>query len=506
MRPVAWVAGLVLLLSLQCAGVATGATLEKVGEFDQPIFVTSDPSNPSDLFVVEREGIVMQLSGGNATQFADLTPLVSCCFGERGLLSIALAPDFDASGRFYAAYTGTVAAGGDEGDIHVDAFRPGGSGEDELVREPILTIGHSELPQHHGGQLQFGPDGYLYLSTGDGGGIGDPLENGQNLETLLGKILRIDPRPGQEPPYVIPPGNPFAAGPGRDEIWSYGLRNPWRFSFDRANGDMVIGDVGQGEHEEIDYAPRTLAGEVGGAGVNYGWNCREGLFPYPSAPSSCTGMSGFTGPAFDYPHDDPGNGAAHGCAVTGGYVVRDPGLPDLYGRYVYADFCEGGIRSMALPGANGAPATGDRSEGLVVANPTSFGEDSGGRIYVVSNKGAVYRLAPGSPKQAPGAPSGASATSRSRTAKGVRLLLRVTRRLPENRVEILVRAKPCLDSMGRLVLLKRGGRRFAVKRLDNRCATHFKLTVGHRSTFRALLPASGYRSQVLTIALAKPRP
>jgi Glucose / Sorbosone dehydrogenase len=504
-RSISRLVTLAVSFSLCCAAGAPAATLQLVGNFDQPMFVTSDPADPDRLFVVQREGTVVQVQDGGVSEFADLSPLVSCCDSERGLLSIALAPDFDSSGRFYAAYTGTAAAGGEEGDVHVDAFRPGETGEEELVREPIITVGHTENANHNGGQLQFGPDGYLYISIGDGGGGGDPLESGQNSEVLLGKILRIDPRPGEEPPYVIPPGNPFAAGLGRDEVWSYGLRNPWRFSFDRVNGDMVIGDVGQGKREEVDLAPSTGAGDVGGAASNYGWNCREGLFAYPSAPVSC-GASGFTDPVFDYPHDDPGNGGAFGCAITGGYVVRDPSLGDLYGRYLYADFCQGELRSLVLPKTAGGQATDDRSEGRVVDNPNSFGEDSSGRIYVVSIGGDIYRLAPEPAQQPPVLTPAAPGTPapQSTVTTATRLFLRVARRPQED--EIVVRAIPCPGTAGERVVLKRGGRRVAAMPLDSGCTARFPVRGAHRSTFRALLPASGYRSQVLTIALAKPRP
>ena len=258
---------LTTLLSLWCVAGASAATLQPIGDFDQPIFVTSNPANPNDLFVVEREGRVVEGSGGSRSVFADLTDLVSCCESERGLLSIALAPDFDTSGRFYAAYAGKPAAGGAEGDVRVDAFRRDGSG---LVREPLFSVEHSINANHNGGQLEFGPDGNLYISVGDGGGGGDPFESGQSLTTLLGKILRLEPRAGAEP-----------------TIWSYGLRNPWRFSFDRANGNMVIGDVGQGAHEEVDLALSPAPGVVGGEGANYGWNCREGFSPYPDPGENC---------------------------------------------------------------------------------------------------------------------------------------------------------------------------------------------------------------------------
>jgi hypothetical protein len=489
-------AALAISLSLLCAASASAATLQPIGDFEQPIFVTSDPGNPDRLFVVEREGRVMEVGGG---EFADLAALVSCCESERGLLSIAPAPDFDVSGRFFAAYTGKVAAGGAEGDVHVDAFHHEGGG---LVREPILSVGHSVNANHNGGQLEFGPDGYLYVSTGDGGGGGDPFESGQSLSTLLGKVLRVEPRAGAEA-----------------EIWSYGLRNPWRFSFDRASGDMVIGDVGQGAREEIDVARSPAPGVVGGKGVNYGWNCREGFIAYTAPGASCEGAGGFTDPVFDYPHADPGEGKAHGCAITGGYVVRDPSLDSLYGRYLYADFCAGEIRSLLLPADAGGLAADDRSEGLDVPGPVSFGEDSCGRLYVISQDGPVYRFTgatpancaesvtatPGPTTTGTGAMPGPGSPSAPGPAPG---RLRVTLREAEggSRPLLAVRVSPCAENGGIPVQLNRGGSRFASKRLDRQCTARFRVGLSHSSTFRALLPSAGYRSQVLTIALAKPRP
>jgi Glucose / Sorbosone dehydrogenase len=490
---VRWISRLVLsmmLASLCCVAGASAATLQPVGDFDQPIFVTSNPDNPSDLFVAEREGRVVEDKNGSRSVFADLTVLVSCCESERGLLSIALAPDFAGSGRFYAAYAGKPGAGGAEGDVHVDAFRHEGGA---LVREPLFSVGHATNANHNGGQLELGPDGNLYISIGDGGGGGDPFESGQDLGSLLGKILRLELRPGAEP-----------------QIWSYGLRNPWRFSFDRATGDMVIGDVGQGAHEEVDLAPSPAAGVVGGSGSNYGWNCREGFSPYPNPGASCAGASGFTQPVFDYPHSDPGNGTAHGCSITGGYVVRDPSLGNLYGRYVYADYCVGEIRSLALPSTTGGVAGGDRLEGLGVANPVSFGEDSCRRLYVVSQAETVYRFA----EEIPSACAAATAPSTSpipiQTAKRKRARLRLAVRAHpvHNALKLLltVRLAPCADQAGERVELNRGGRRLAGKRLDRHCVARFHRRIEHRSTFRALLPSGDYRSQVRTIALAKPSP
>lgn len=522
MRRLTWAAILTASFAVHGGSSAGATTLTSIGDFDRPIFITSDPDDADRLLVVERPGLVLEATPSGTSTLADLTSLVSCCSGERGLLSIAPAADFSSSGRFYAAYTGKAAAGGAEGDVHVDSFRPDAQSGGPLVREPILTVGHSQFANHNGGQLQLGPDGYLYLSTGDGGGGGDPLGSGQDVEALLGKILRIDPRPGQQPVYAIPPGNPFVGQLGRDEIWAYGLRNPWRFSFDQASGDMVIADVGQGAREEVDYA-RGPGGVVSGGGANYGWNCREGSIAYSGAPAACTSMSGFADPIFDYPHSDPGGGAAHGCSITGGYVVRDLSLGDLYGRYVYADYCEGEVRSLQLPGSSSGLATGDRDEGLAVANPTSFGEDSCRRLYVASNAGAVYRLT-GNSAAICARPTTQASTGVVKRAGALRLRLFAALLRPgTERFRITARLSPCGGSTGRVVRLKRGGRRIAGKRLDHHCLARFRSRVAHRSTFRAVLssnaedagarsprlaiePGARQRSQVRTIALAKPRP
>ncbi len=505
-RRVIWLSVLILLSALS-ASDAGAATLEPIGVFKGPIFVSSDPGHPDRLLVVEREGTVVEASPTGTRLFADLRPLVSCCDSERGLLSIAPAPDFGATGRFYAAYTGKPAAGGQEGDIHVDSFRPDPPREGQVIREPMLSIGHAQEDNHNGGQLQLGPDGHLYISTGDGGGGGDPFENGQDTEALLGKILRIDPRPGQEPPYVIPAGNPFAATPGRDEIWAFGLRNPWRFSFDRASGDMVIADVGQGKREEIDYTASPGAGVVSGGGANYGWNCREGTIAYPEPAVACASASGFAEPAFDYPHKDPEDGSAHGCSIIGGYVVRDASLGDLYGRYVYSDFCTGDVRSLRLPTMAGGAATDDRSEGLEVSEPTSFGEDACGRIYVVSASGPVYRLvgasaascsqgeAPAAAPQAADAkaqPGGKAKPKRDRKPKRQHQRLRLSA-LPlagrsASMFKFVARLSPCGDEPGRKVHLKRSGHGIRARVLNRRCVARFHLHVWRRASFRAVLP------------------
>jgi hypothetical protein len=477
-----------VLLSAGAAG-ASAATLQPVGSFDQPISIASAPEEPDLLLVAERPGVVMQTEGSGFGVFADLRSLVSCCEGERGLLSIAPAPDFASSGRLYVAYTGNATAGGAVGDVHVDAFRRGPS-PTQPIREPILRIDHSLHDNHNGGQLQFGPDGYLYVSTGDGGGAGDPLGSGQSLETLLGKILRIEPRPGEEPSYRIPAGNPFAGKSGRDEIWSYGLRNPWRFSFDRANGAMVIGDVGQDAREEVDLAPSPAPGVVGGGGVNYGWNCREGFIAYSKAPSECASLSGFVDPVFDYPHLDPEDGSAHGCAIIGGYVVRDPSLGDLYGRYLYADYCVGELRSLVLPSGGAGTATGDRSEGISVDSPIAFGQDSCGRIYLGVKGGELFRLAGPSAASCPLPPDATASGTKQPSRARLRLSAAPLGNPPEHRFKLTARLAPCAGNAGRKLQLRRGARPVKTKRLSSRCVTHFRVRVARRATFRALLPGS----------------
>ncbi len=497
MRRLIWIAAVCasLLCAIWGAAGAGAAKLTLIGKFKQPIFVTSDPLNPDRLLIAEREGGVSEVGAGGTRQLLDIHELVSCCESERGLLSVAPAPDFDSSGRFYVAYTGTPAAGGSEGDVHIDSFHPLADGQ--MARDPILSVAHSQNANHNGGQLQFGPDGHLYVSVGDGGGGGDPDGNGQSTETLLGKIIRIDPHPGEVPAYAIPPGNPFAAGPGRDEVWAYGLRNPWRFSFDRVTNDMVIADVGQDAREEIDFAP-SGGGVVGGGGVNYGWNCREGFIPYSGAPSGC-GTVGFADPVFDYPHEEPSGGGLHGCSIIGGYVVRDPSLADLYGRYLYTDYCNEEIRSLALPAIDAGRASGDRSEGLSVESPTSFGQDSCGRVYVASAAGPVYRIEGATPAVCP--PPEAVAISKRRP---VRIRLRVKH--AGAGVKLIARVAPCAGHAHAKLQLNRGGKRLRVKRLDRKCVARFRLRVRRRSTFRALLGAdASVRSRRLTVHPSRPK-
>jgi glucose/arabinose dehydrogenase len=371
-----------LALCLPACGSANQAPshvgLKRIGSFDSPTYVTGAPGFPKLLFVVEQPGRVEVLRGGHklSRPFLDISSQVDFG-GERGLLSIAFPPDYKQSGDFYAYYTDKV------GNIRVDEFqRSAATRAKRDSRRNVIEIPHPVNANHNGGQLQFFGD-LLYLGTGDGGSAGDPPNNAQNKESLLGKLLRIDPRPGGGRPYSIPADNPFVGTPGRDEIYSYGLRNPFRFSFDTttaAQPRIAIGDVGQNRFEELDYT--TLAGA---SGTNFGWDALEGDHPYEEENSGTPDPGGTTKPIMAYSHDRDGGS----CTIIGGYVVGPGGPPSLRGRYLYADYCSGIVRSL-VPHLR--RAGGDRKTGLTVSSPTSFGEDDLGRIYVASQEGPVYRL------------------------------------------------------------------------------------------------------------------
>lgn len=386
---------LAVLVLLLLPASAQALSLQPVGSFATPIHLTAPPGDASRLFVVERGGTIRIVKDGVTlpTPFLTIPPAEVSTDGERGLLAMAFAPDYAASGRLY---TYSTDAGG---DIRVDLWQ---RSADPDVASPsrvlVLKIEHSLRNNHNGGDLHFGPDGLLYISTGDGGDANDPDNNGQTLirsgtpdvesTALLAKLLRIAPSAGGG--YTIPPDNPFAGrSDARGEIYAYGLRNPFRFSFDRGTGDLLIGDVGQDDAEEVNYSATR------GRGANFGWRCFEGSLPNDMTIPPCVPL-GHVPPVFEY--DKPS------CqAITGGYVVRDTGLPGLLGRYVYGDYCDGVIRSIV-------PSTGagDASTGIDVADFTlaAFGEDACGRIYVVQLSGAVSRLIDGaaSPCPAPTAP------------------------------------------------------------------------------------------------------
>jgi glucose/arabinose dehydrogenase len=344
--------------------------LAKVGDFDQPDYVTQPPGS-ADLYVVERGGRVRIVRSGQVVPdpALDISGGVSTD-SEQGLLSIAFPPDFQSSRLVYAYYTGA------DQDQHVVRYAVADDGSFEVDSGREILHMDDFASNHNGGQLQFGPDGYLYVGTGDGGLAGDPERNGQDLGSLLGKLLRIDPRAGKGGPYAIPPDNPFVGRAGvRQAVYSYGLRNPWRFSFDPATGALSIGDVGQDTMEEIDYIPK---GEARGA--NFGWSAFEGTNRFNTDQAA----PNVTPPILTYGRDD-------GCSVTGGYVVRDRSLPALFGRYVYGDYCAGELRSLkpAVPDARD-----DRSLDLNVPSLSSFGKDNERHIYAVSLDGPVYRLVP----------------------------------------------------------------------------------------------------------------
>ncbi len=364
------------------------------------MYVTSEPDDADRLYVVEQDGrIWLSEDGGTPSTFLDIadehviSPEDGAARNEQGLLSMAFAPDYSTSGLVYVYYTGAddpeTPLVDEDGDLYIAELDANEGGPIEDTHREVLEIQHPAARNHNGGQLQLGPDGYLYAATGDGGGGNDPGNNAQDLRSLLGKVLRIDPSGEGEGDYTVPGDNPFAAPAGCgappdgcDEIWSYGLRNPWRFSFDRLTGALAIGDVGQAAWEEIDYRPPPDAGRR----INFGWDCREGLHEAASASAEHCVQSPvvpFTDPVFEY-EQVGGN-----CSITGGYVVRDPGLGDLLGRYLYADLCAGEVRSLcpAVPLAGG-----DRSEGIDVQTPTSFGEDAAGRVYVAERGGTVSRF------------------------------------------------------------------------------------------------------------------
>jgi glucose/arabinose dehydrogenase len=350
-----------------------GVRLARIGSFRSPVYVTAPPGDERRVFVVEQTGRIVVLQGGKRVRrpFLDISGDVTAG-GEQGLLSMAFAPDYARTRRFYVYFTAR------NGDNVVQEFRRSrrsANRADRSSRRLVMRM-QDPYPNHNGGLLLFGPDRYLYIGTGDGGSAGDPENRAQNLDSLLGKLLRIDPRRRGGSRYRSPRSNPFVGRSGRNELYAYGLRNPWRYSFDRRTGDLYIGDVGQGEVEEIDYARRGEA-----RGRNYGWSCFEGRRRFDGS-RSCPGA---TPPVLDY-------GRSGGeCSVTGGVVVRDTGLPDLAGRYVYGDFCAGGVRSFRISGGR---AEDDRSTGLRVASLSSFGEDARGRVYATSLDGPVYRLRP----------------------------------------------------------------------------------------------------------------
>lgn len=344
-----------------------------LGRFDNPTYLAAPPGDRRRRFVVQRDGDIVVLRGRRRLgTFLDISDRVSTS-GEGGLLSMAFASDYRRSGRFYVYYTDN------RGFLQIDQFRRSSDPNraDPATRASVIRVPHFR-GNHKGGQLQIGPDGFLYAGFGDGGSGGDPDENAQNIGRLLGKLVRLVPRPGGG--YDLPASNPFRDRDGaRPEVYAYGLRNPYRFSFDRRRGHLTIGDVGQDEVEEIDFVPGRRGGRQPRGGYNFGWDVFEGRSRYESGSAP-----GHVPPVITH------NQAGGYCSIIGGYVIRDRSLRGsrFFGRYVYGDLCSPGLRLAFLK----RPRAPTRASGLRVSNLVSFGEDGRGRVHAVSLAGPVYRI------------------------------------------------------------------------------------------------------------------
>jgi glucose/arabinose dehydrogenase len=352
-----------VVLGLQA--VATG--------LDFPLYMTSPPGDDR-LFVVQKAGAIRLLKGGTLldTPFLDLTSQVQSDGGEQGLLGLAFPPDYASSGRFVVHYIDL------SGNTRVSFFQVSGDPDraDPASESAVLAVEQPGVA-HKGGQILFGPDGLLYIGLGDGSD--DDQGRGQSLKDLLGSILRIDVSAGA--PYTVPPDNPFVGTVGaRPEVWSYGFRNPWRFSFDRGTGDLYIGDVGESRWEEVNHAS---AADGAGRGVNYGWSVMEGQHCFRGAQCDQTGL---TLPVLEYSHSD-------GCAVMSGYVYRGAAIPALQGTYFYADYCLGWVRSFRMEGGAAVDQT-DWPALQPGGQVTSFAEDNAGELYLVTQQGSVFKIVP----------------------------------------------------------------------------------------------------------------
>ena len=373
-RVTAGAAGLLLAATLAAgltpassrAAIALGLAAYTSG-FTQPVAIANAGDGTGRLFVVEQGGQIRIISEAGtllSTPFLNFHARVSCC-GEQGLLGLAFHPSYRSNGRFYIYYTDTG------GSLVIAEYRRSSTNANRAstTERRLLRIAHPDQANHNGGQLAFGPDGYLYIGTGDGGGGGDPNENGQKRTTLLGKILRIAPNvTSATPAYRIPSTNPWAKSTtSRREIWAFGLRNPWRFSFDRLAGSLWIADVGQNTYEEVN---RSLRSTGGGRGANYGWDQYEALNCF-EGPCTSTGK---TFPLASYSH------GTNGCSVTGGYVYRGSRHPVLAGRYLFGDYCSGRIWAVAASGAARQKPVLLRDTALQIS---AFGEGETGELYVV---------------------------------------------------------------------------------------------------------------------------
>jgi glucose/arabinose dehydrogenase len=347
--------------------------LDEVADgFEQPVFVTNAGDNSGRLFILEKRGTILVLGGDQSSQvFLDIRDRVGSRSSEQGLLGLAFHPQFPTNGWFFAYYTdrgGNTVISRFQANAERTAADP--------ATEVVLLTQEQPAANHNGGMLAFGPDGMLYAGLGDGGAAGDPWGNGQSLATVLGKIIRLDVDGGD--PSAVPADNPFAGRDGvRGEIWAYGLRNPWRFAFDRANGDLYIADVGQNQWEEVNIQPASSLG-----GENYGWDIMEASTCFGS--SSCD-QAGLVLPVAEYDH-------SQGCSVTGGYVYRGTAQPSLQGAYFYGDYCSGRIWALSQ-GADGPWRTHLLLD--TELQISSFGETEDGEVLVVDINGGIYRLVAG---------------------------------------------------------------------------------------------------------------
>jgi hypothetical protein len=361
--------------------------------YDRPVLVTHDGSPAKRLYMVEQIGRIKVAGLRNgvwrkAGVFLDLRNRVlgpDVGGSEQGLLGLAFAPDYATSGRFYVNFT-RRGGGGAAGDTVVAELRRKRTLEADPASFRKVLVIDQPFENHNGGHLAFGPDGMLTIATGDGGSGGDPGDRAQNLSSRLGKLLRIDPRDpdGNGPKrYSVPAGNPYIGETEKNLVWLAGVRNPWRFSFDPATGDLWIGDVGQGTTEEVDHLPAT-AGVDAGRAANLGWNVCEGDRTYPDGDACPDEAEGFVAPVFVYRHD--GSGAMEGgCSVTGGVVVRAPDAAAWQGRYLFGDFCSGRLGVLATDGT----LVHTQDAGVSIS---SFGTGSDGRIYVTSLEGGIHRV------------------------------------------------------------------------------------------------------------------
>ena len=464
--------GLLVGAAVLPAAADAGVRATPLATFDAPVYATAPPDDPRRVFVVEKEGTIRVLRDGVRleTPFLDIRSNVASG-GEQGLLSLAFAPDYATSGRFYVYYTDVPTdPGGGDNNIVVEEFTrsPDPDRADTATRRRILEIPHPDETNHNGGQLMFGSDGRLWVTTGDGGGQNDPDNSAQDPGSRLGKVLRVDPASGDV------------------SVWASGLRNPFRASFDRATGDLTMADVGGNRAEEIDFEPAGT-----GPGLNFGWRCQEGFGQNPEL--DCT-VPNQRPPVLEQLHSSTGF-----CAIIGGYVVRDPALADLYGRYVYGDNCEPQIRSAFLAKPR---ATGDCAIGLSIPGLSSFGEDSRGRIYATSlADGRLYRLvadarpSPCPASRGPGPGTGGPGGGDTAAPAVALSRRRAQRVLRQKGVVLAVRCnEACGFTASAKMRVSRSKKRYSVRKVTRQAAA------GQRVKFKLRLYSKGLRALRRTMA------